>query len=122
MGQVKVPVEKLPEVGVPKRGVTNVGLVANTIGPDPVSSVIAANKLALDGVARNVAIFAARPLTPVEIGNPVTFVATKAAGVPNPIEFPEASFPFSMPNELTGSMRDAIIMQINAILLMVFIS
>ena len=47
-----------PEVGVPRIGVTNVGLVLNTNKPVPVSSVIAARKFALDGTAKNVCIFA----------------------------------------------------------------
>ena len=57
VGQVNVPVLKLPEVGVPRIGVTKVGDVANTLAPVPVSSVNAANKLALDGVVKNVFTF-----------------------------------------------------------------
>jgi hypothetical protein len=68
--------------GVPKAGVTNVGLVAKTNDPVPVSSVIAAAKLALDGVAKNVAIPVPKPLTPVLMGKPVAFVKTPLAGVP----------------------------------------
>ena len=41
VGQVNVPVLKLPEVGVPSKGVTKVGEVANTKEPEPVSSVTA---------------------------------------------------------------------------------
>jgi len=78
-------------VGVPSAGVTSVGDVANTAAPVPVSSVSAAARLALDGVARNVATPVPRPDTPVEIGRPVTLVATKAAGVPRPMALPEAS-------------------------------
>ena len=44
---------RLPDVGVPKIGVTRVGLVLNTNKPVPVSSVIAARKFALVGVAKN---------------------------------------------------------------------
>ena len=73
---------KLPLVGVPKMGVTNVGDVANTFAPVPVSSVKAAAKLALDGVAKNVAIPVARPETPVLIGKPVAFVNVALDGVP----------------------------------------
>ncbi len=54
-----------PDEGVPKAGVTSVGLVANTAAPVPVSSVRAAAKLALEGVARNVATFVPNPLMPV---------------------------------------------------------
>jgi hypothetical protein len=42
----------LPLATVPKAGVTKVGLVLNTNRPVPVSSVIAARRLALDGVAK----------------------------------------------------------------------
>lgn len=74
---------RVPDVGVPSRGVTSVGLVANTRAPDPVSSVTAVAKLADDGVARNVATPVPKPLTPVEIGNPVPLVSTTADGVPS---------------------------------------
>jgi len=73
---------KVPLVGVPRIGVTSVGLVANTNAPEPVSSVIAAAKLALEGVAKRVATPVPKPLTPVEIGRPVAFVKTAALGVP----------------------------------------
>lgn len=73
---------RTPLAGVPKAGVTRVGLVANTAAPVPVSSVIAAARLALLGVPRNVATPVPSPLTPVLIGNPVAFVRTPLAGVP----------------------------------------
>ena len=47
-----VQLVKVPEVGVPSKGVTKVGLVANTNDPLPVSSVTKASKLALEGVVR----------------------------------------------------------------------
>ena len=68
--------------GVPKAGVTSVGLVANTNDPVPVSSVTAAARFALDGVAKNVATPVPKPLTPVLMGKPVVFVKTPLAGVP----------------------------------------
>lgn len=71
-----------PDVGVPRRGVINVGLVLNTFSPVPVSSVTIASMFAEDGAARNAETFAARPATPVEIGRPVAFVRTAADGVP----------------------------------------
>ena len=71
------------EDGVPSAGVTNVGLVANTNAPEPVSSVTAAAKLAEEGVPKNVATPVPKPETPVEIGSPVAFVKTPEAGVPN---------------------------------------
>jgi hypothetical protein len=36
----KVQLVKFPDAGVPRIGVTNVGLVANTNAPEPVSSLI----------------------------------------------------------------------------------
>jgi hypothetical protein len=71
-----------PEAGVPRAGVTSVGLLAKTLAPVPVSSVNIAAKFALDGVAKNVAAPVARPDTPVEIGRPVAFVKVPEAGVP----------------------------------------
>jgi hypothetical protein len=68
--------------GVPKAGVTSVGLVAKTNAPDPVSSDTAVRKLADDGVAKKVATPAPRPLTPVEIGRPVALVKVADDGVP----------------------------------------
>ena len=71
-----------PEAGVPRAGVTKVGLVANTKAPVPVSLVTAAAKLAEDGVARNVATPEPKPDTPVLMGKPVVLVSTPEAGVP----------------------------------------
>jgi hypothetical protein len=70
-------------VATPSTGVTRVGLVANTFAPEPVSSVRAAARFALDGVARNVATPVPNPDTPVDTGNPVAFVSTAADGVPS---------------------------------------
>ena len=69
----KVPFEKFAIVG----------FVPNTREPEPVSSVTAVIRFALDGVARNVATPVPKPLTPVDIGNPVRLVATPDAGVPS---------------------------------------
>jgi hypothetical protein len=69
-------------VGVPRIGVTSVGLVAKTLAPLPVSSVKAAARLALDGVARKVATFVPSPDTPVLMGKPVAFVKVALVGVP----------------------------------------
>ena len=71
-----------PLAGVPNTGVTNVGEVANTNTPVPVSSVTADLRFAEFGVAKNVATLLAKPLTPVDIGNPVILVAVPLAGVP----------------------------------------
>ena len=61
-------------VSADKEGVVKAGEVPNTTAPVPVSPVTAANKLALLGVARNVATPEPRPETPVAIGNPVQLV------------------------------------------------
>ena len=71
-----------PLVGVPSAGVTNVGDVAKTTAPVPVSPVTAAAKFAVVGVAKNVATPVPNPLTPVAIGNPVAFVSVALVGVP----------------------------------------
>jgi len=60
-----------------------VGLVCKITSPVPDSSVIAAAKLALEAVAKNVATPAPRPEIPVLTGNPVAFVSTPLAGVPS---------------------------------------
>ena len=61
----------------------SVGDVPNTKEPDPVSSVTAEAKLALDGVAKKVAIPVPHPDTPVEIGKPVALVNVPLVGVPS---------------------------------------
>lgn len=78
-----VQLVRVPEVGVPKTGLIKVGVFANTFAPEPVSSVRAAAKLALEGVAKNVATFAAKPETPVDTGKPVQFVNVPEVGVPS---------------------------------------
>jgi hypothetical protein len=72
-------------------GVVSDGVLANTKAPVPVSSVTAAARLAELGVARKVATFEPKPLTPVEIGKPVAFVRVAETGVPKAVAFPEAS-------------------------------
>lgn len=64
-------------------GLVSVGVVANTNKPEPVSSVTAAAKLALDGVAKNVATPVPKPDTPVDMGNPVALVSVALDGVPS---------------------------------------
>jgi hypothetical protein len=71
-----------PEVGVPSRGVTNVGELANTLAPVPVSSVRAAARFAEEGVAKNVATPVPKPVMPVLIGKPVALVSVTLTGVP----------------------------------------
>jgi hypothetical protein len=78
-----VQLVRVPDVGVPRTGVTRVGDVANTLAPVPVSSVSAAAKFEDEGVAKNVATLAARPETPVDTGNPVQLVRVPEEGVPN---------------------------------------
>jgi hypothetical protein len=82
-GAVKATLLILVAVATPKTGVTRVGVLANTLAPEPVSSVSAAAKLADEGVAKNAATFAAKPDTPVEIGRPVQLVRVPEVGVPN---------------------------------------
>lgn len=77
-----VQLVNVPELGVPRTGVTNVGLVANTSAPDPVSSVTAVFRLADDGVAKNVPTPVPNPLIPVPTGSPVQFVSVPEVGVP----------------------------------------
>ena len=81
---VGLPVQLVitPLVGVPNSGVTNVGLVANTNAPVPVSPVTAVAKLAEEGVAKKAATPAPNPLIPVATGNPVQLVRVPEAGVP----------------------------------------
>jgi hypothetical protein len=73
---------RVAEDGVPSAGVTRVGEVAKTSEPEPVSSVTAVIRLALEGVARAVATPVPRPEIPVDTGSPVPFVRTTAEGVP----------------------------------------
>jgi len=82
-GAVNATLLILVAVATPKTGVTRVGVLANTLAPEPVSSVSAAAKLADEGVAKNAATFAAKPDTPVEIGRPVQLVRVPDVGVPN---------------------------------------
>ena len=79
----KVQLARLPDDGVPNAGVTSVGEVANTRAPEPVSSVTAEAKLALEGVAKKVATPVPKPEIPVATGSPVQLVSVPEAGVPN---------------------------------------
>jgi hypothetical protein len=78
-----VALVSVTDVGVPNKGVTSVGLVANTKEPVPVSSVTAVIKFAEEGVAKNVATPVPKPLMPVETGRPVALVKVAEEGVPN---------------------------------------
>lgn len=100
-----VALVNVPLAGTPNAGVTNVGEVANASAPDPVSSVTAVARLALDGVARNVPIPVPSPDTPVDIGKPVALVRVADVGVPrigvtNVGDVARATFP--EPVELTA--------------------
>lgn len=70
----------LEAVADPSTGVTNVGDVANTKAPLPVSLVIAEARFALVGVAKAVATPVPRPVTP-PTGN-VQLVSVPLVGVP----------------------------------------
>lgn len=82
-GAVRVTLLIVVAEATPSVGVTNVGDVAKTAAPDPVSSVKAAARLADEGVPRNVAMPVPRPDTPVEIGKLVQFVSVPDVGVPS---------------------------------------
>jgi hypothetical protein len=72
----------VPNIGVVNVGLASVGDVPNTKAPEPVSPVTAAAKLALDGVAKNVATPVPRPAIPVATGRPVQLVRAPDCGVP----------------------------------------
>lgn len=76
-----VQLVRVPDVGVPSNGVISVGEVAKTSAQLPVSFVTAVARFADVGVARNVAIHVASPLTQVDIGNPVQLVSVQDEGV-----------------------------------------
>ena len=89
-----VALVKTRAVGVPRAGVTSVGLVANTLAPVPVSSVKAAAKLADVNEPREVALptlvtapvksaFVVTLLAVKAVAVPVMFVPTNADGVPS---------------------------------------
>jgi hypothetical protein len=80
---LKLLSERLVPVAAPMTGVTRVGVFANTAEPVPVSSVKAVRKLALLGVAKNVATPVPKPLTPVATGKPVQLVNVPLVGVPS---------------------------------------
>jgi hypothetical protein len=63
---------RVADVGVPKTGVTKVGLVDNTLLPEPVLVVTPVPPLATGSV----------PVTPVLKGRPVALVRTSVVGVP----------------------------------------
>ena len=68
--------------GVPRAGVTKVGLVANTLAPVPVSSVRAAARLAEVKDPREVALLPLEVIAPVRLAFVVTLDAVKAVAVP----------------------------------------
>ena len=68
---------------LPMAGVVKLGLLLNTTVLLPVSSVKADAKLALDGVARNVATPVPNPEIPVATGRPVALVSVTEEGVPS---------------------------------------
>lgn len=89
--------------------VVTVGDVAKTRRPLPVSSVIAAARFALDGVASTVAMPAPSPETPVPIGRPVAFVSVTDDGVPRAGvirvgEFAKTIAPLPVSSEIAPAM------------------
>jgi hypothetical protein len=91
MEAVPVRLVTTPEAGVPKAGVTSVGLLANTKAPVPVSSVTAEARLAELGVAKKVATPEPKPEMPVATGKPVALVKVALTGVPSAEALPLAS-------------------------------
>jgi hypothetical protein len=92
-----VPVMFVPTrvVGVPKFGVTKVGLVANTAAPDPVSSLTAVANCA-EVIGPNDIVFVA-PTTPTEIPVPAaTKVCVKAKLKLVPSQYTELVTPLGM--------------------------
>ena len=76
-----VALVSVTDVGVPSRGVTNVGEVANTAEPVPVSSVKAANRLAELNDPNDVAL-PTEVTAPVRLALVVTLPAVRPAAVP----------------------------------------
>ena len=76
-----VALVNVADVGVPKRGVTSVGLVANTKAPVPVSSLTAAKRLA-DVIDPNDVALPTLVTAPVKLALVVTLPAVKPAAVP----------------------------------------
>lgn len=76
-----VALVNVTDVGVPSRGVTNVGEVANTAEPVPVSSVKAANRLADVNDPNDVAL-PTEVTAPVRLALVVTVPAVRPAAVP----------------------------------------
>lgn len=70
----------VPDVGVPKTGVTSVGVFAKTNAPVPVSSVTAAAKFADDGVTKKVVTPA-----PAPVNVPALVVTVAKLKVPEPL-------------------------------------
>ena len=102
----------VPDVGVPRTGVTRAGLVANTSAPVPVSSVTAAARFADDGVPRNVATPVPNdviPVPPLATGSvPDTCVANEtpdsvppSVRLPLVVTVPVSVMPLTVPVPLT---------------------
>ena len=89
---------KLPDVGVPRSGVTNVGVVAKTNDPVPVSSETAAIKLAEDGVPKKVATPVPKEVRPV----PPLVAAKVPATVTAPLVAVDGVKPV-LPNEILAT-------------------
>jgi len=117
-----VQLVSVPDDGVPRAGVTRVGEVANTADPEPVSSVKAAAKFDEEGVARNVATLAARPvilptanppLNVVAVTIPLTFSPPPGMDTPpENVENPETSNveAVALPNVLTPALDNPVVL------------
>jgi hypothetical protein len=88
VGAVIVSLLILVAVATPNMGVTNVGVLANTNAPVPVSSVIAEIRFALDGVANQVATPVPSPVIDPTAGVMVTLLAAVISPFPFTVNVP----------------------------------
>lgn len=99
--------------------VVNIGDVPKTNAPLPVSPVTAFSKLALDGVAKNVATFAPSPEIPVLTGNPVALVKVTLDGVPragvtNVGDVPNTNAPDPVASVIVFNIPSDVVVAVNA--------
>ncbi len=98
---------RTPAEGVPKTGVVNVGEVAKTAAPVPVSSVKAARRFALVALPKKVATPVPSPDTPVDIGRPVALFNVIVGPVANTAApVPVSSVSAALRLELEGAFRN----------------
>jgi len=101
-----VQLVRVPDVGVPRTGVTSVGVLANTSAPVPVSSVTADAKFADDGVVKNEVTPAPAPVSvpafmEVKLNVPDPFVTSACPLVPSA----PGSVKVVIPERLSGAFN-----------------